>query len=102
MRLLLATILALLGLAAPAAAASINDNTIGTATNGEIASYYQEKGFQYPIIVQFPEANRKTVQEMQNIPIRMAGRTGPMRWARSSPGATGSGVRCSGWERPTR
>src|SRR5262249_20729247 len=26
-------------------------NTINTATNGTIASYYQEKGFQYPILV---------------------------------------------------
>lgn len=42
-------------------------NTIGTATNGSIASYYQEKGFQYPIVVQVPENQRKTVSEMQGL-----------------------------------
>lgn len=41
--------------------------TIGTATNGTIATYYQEKGFQYPIIVQVPEARRKTVEGMSNL-----------------------------------
>ena len=45
-------------------------NTIGTATNGTISSYYQEKGFQYPIMVQMPESARKTVAEMQNLVIR--------------------------------
>jgi HAE1 family hydrophobic/amphiphilic exporter-1 len=44
-------------------------NTLNTATNGTIASYYQERGFQYPIIVQMPEAERKTVTAMQNLPI---------------------------------
>lgn len=48
-------------------------NTIGTATNGTIASYYQEKGFQYPIVVQLPETRRKTVDELKNIVIRPAG-----------------------------
>lgn len=44
--------------------------TINTATNGSIASYYQENGFQYPIIVQVPEAERKTVQEMKNLVVK--------------------------------
>ncbi|MCC6485231.1 MAG: efflux RND transporter permease subunit [Armatimonadetes bacterium] len=44
--------------------------TIGTATNGTIASYYQEEGFQYPIIVQLPENKRKTVPELLNLAIR--------------------------------
>jgi len=47
-------------------------NTISTATNGDIASYYQEKGFQYPIIVQVQEKSRKTVAEMENLVIRPA------------------------------
>ncbi len=51
-------------------------SAINTATNGSIASYYQEKGFQYPIIVQFPEADRKTIEEMRNIPLRSALRPG--------------------------
>ena len=42
-------------------------NTISTATNGDIASYYQEAGFQYPIVVQVPEAQRKTVGDMLNL-----------------------------------
>jgi hydrophobic/amphiphilic exporter-1 (mainly G- bacteria), HAE1 family len=42
---------------------------INTATNGTIASYYQEAGFQYPIIVQVPEAHRKTVSEMLRLPL---------------------------------
>jgi HAE1 family hydrophobic/amphiphilic exporter-1 len=45
-------------------------NTINTATNGSIASYYQEKGFQYPIIVQMPEATRKTVADLENMEIK--------------------------------
>lgn len=44
-------------------------NTLNTATNGDIATYYQEKGYQYPIIVQLPEAVRKTVPEMAAMPI---------------------------------
>ncbi|MCE5215642.1 efflux RND transporter permease subunit [bacterium] len=42
-------------------------NTINTATNGSIASYYQESGFQYPIIVQVPEGKRKTVEDMLHL-----------------------------------
>jgi HAE1 family hydrophobic/amphiphilic exporter-1 len=42
-------------------------DTLSTATNGSIASYYQEKGFQYPIIVQVPEHSRKSVAEMSNL-----------------------------------
>jgi HAE1 family hydrophobic/amphiphilic exporter-1 len=42
-------------------------NTLNTATNGTITTYYQESGFQYPIIVQVPEAQRKTVPELQNL-----------------------------------
>jgi HAE1 family hydrophobic/amphiphilic exporter-1 len=44
-------------------------DTIGAATNGQISSYYQEQGFQYPIIVQLPESSRKTVDELKNLAI---------------------------------
>jgi HAE1 family hydrophobic/amphiphilic exporter-1 len=44
-------------------------NLVNTATNGSIASYYQEHGFQYPIIVQLPEATRKTVAAMAQMPL---------------------------------
>ena len=58
--------------------------TIGAATNGTIASYYQENGFQYPIQVQLPEAKRKTVDELLNLslsPSLLAG-------ANAAPGAS--------------
>jgi HAE1 family hydrophobic/amphiphilic exporter-1 len=42
-------------------------NTLNTATNGTIASYYQEKGFQYPIIVDLPQNERKTVAQLKDI-----------------------------------
>lgn len=45
-------------------------NTINTATRGTISSYYQENGFQYPIIVQLPEARRKTVPELLSLKIK--------------------------------
>jgi len=45
-------------------------NTVNTATVGSIASYFQEKGFQYPILVQIPEADRKTIDTMSNLMVR--------------------------------
>lgn len=45
-------------------------DTISTATNGDIASYYQESGFQYPIIVQLPESERKTIDKMKDIIVK--------------------------------
>jgi len=44
-------------------------DALNTATNGSIATYYQEEGFQYPIIVQLPEADRKTVDAMSDLVI---------------------------------
>ena len=54
---------------------SFNDiaDTINTATNGSTASYYQEKGFQYPIIVQLPESERKTVDKMKDMIVKPSG-----------------------------
>jgi HAE1 family hydrophobic/amphiphilic exporter-1 len=43
--------------------------TINMATTGTIASYYQEGGFQYPIMVQVAEAKRRTVEDLQNLTI---------------------------------
>lgn len=45
-------------------------DTINTATNGTISTYYQEKGFQYPIIVQVPERERKTVPAMSDLIVK--------------------------------
>ncbi|MBI3948047.1 MAG: efflux RND transporter permease subunit [Armatimonadetes bacterium] len=47
-------------------------NAINTATNGTVASYYQEEGFQYPIIVILPEAKRKAVRDLLNLPVSPA------------------------------
>ncbi len=44
--------------------------TLNTATSGAIASYYQEGGFQYPIMVQFKEDRRKTLDDLKNIVVR--------------------------------
>ena len=42
---------------------------LNTATNGQLSSYYQEGGFQYPIYVQLPENTRKTIPDLLNLPI---------------------------------
>ncbi len=53
-------------------------SAIGTATNGSVASYFQDAGFQYPIIVQFPASERKSVESLASLPVRtaFAGRPG--------------------------
>jgi HAE1 family hydrophobic/amphiphilic exporter-1 len=50
---------------------SFNDiaTTINAATNGSLASYYQEQGYQYPIYVQLPESYRKSVEALLDLPI---------------------------------
>ncbi len=42
-------------------------DTLSTATNGTTSTYFQEQGFQYPIIVQVPEIDRKTIGGMANL-----------------------------------
>lgn len=44
--------------------------TINSATNGNIASYFQENGYQYPILVQLPADRRKTVDSLLSLPLR--------------------------------
>jgi HAE1 family hydrophobic/amphiphilic exporter-1 len=64
---------------------SYNDiaTAIDTSTNGNLASYYQELGFQYPIYVQVPEAQRKTGPQLMTMPITPSN-------ANSSPSVNGS------------
>jgi HAE1 family hydrophobic/amphiphilic exporter-1 len=50
-------------------------DTINIATNGAISSYYQEAGFQYPIIVQVPERRRKTVEDMLSLIVTPSGQS---------------------------
>jgi HAE1 family hydrophobic/amphiphilic exporter-1 len=47
--------------------------TISTATNGTITSYYHEGGFQYPIIVQVPEGQRRSVAALKNLVVNPSG-----------------------------
>jgi HAE1 family hydrophobic/amphiphilic exporter-1 len=44
-------------------------NALNTATNGALSTYYQDGGYQYPIYVQVPEGQRKTVAELSDLPI---------------------------------
>ena len=49
---------------------------LNTATNGTLSSYYQENGFQYPIYVQVPVNQRKSIQELLRLPITPTAKTG--------------------------
>jgi HAE1 family hydrophobic/amphiphilic exporter-1 len=42
-------------------------NTIDTATNGTLSSYYRENGFEYNVQVQLPENRRKTIDQMKDL-----------------------------------
>ena len=44
-------------------------SALNTSTNGALSSYYQEGGFQYPIYVQLPEADRKSAAALLDLPI---------------------------------
>ncbi|MBS1700317.1 MAG: efflux RND transporter permease subunit [Armatimonadetes bacterium] len=50
---------------------SFNDvaSVISSSTSGKLSSYYQEKGFQYPIYVQVPEDKRQTIEQLENLPV---------------------------------
>lgn len=51
-------------------------DAVGTATNGTLAGYYQEKGFQYPIYVQSPVDRRRTLDSLRQLPITIPGSNG--------------------------
>lgn len=46
-------------------------DTLSTATKGEVASYFQEGGYQYPIQVEFPEEYRRTVPRLLELPVKL-------------------------------
>lgn len=48
---------------------------IRTATNGSLATYYQDGGYQYPIYVQVPVERRRSVEDLKNLPIKPSGTT---------------------------
>ena len=43
--------------------------TLSASTGGAVAGYYLEKGYQYPIYVILPEANRKSKEALVNLPL---------------------------------
>jgi len=43
---------------------------IGTSTNGTLATYFQEAGFQYPIYVQVPADRRASLEDLRRIPVK--------------------------------
>lgn len=51
-------------------------SALNASTSGALSSYYQEKGFQYPIYVQLPEADRKSVERLLELPISPSLRPG--------------------------
>lgn len=61
---------------------SFNDiaQIVNSATNGSLATYYQDGGFQYPIYVRMPEDSRKSIDALMALPI-------PVKSASLTPGA---------------
>ncbi len=43
--------------------------TLSTATSGQLSSYYQENGFQYPIYVQVPMDKRLSIEQLEKLPV---------------------------------
>jgi HAE1 family hydrophobic/amphiphilic exporter-1 len=43
--------------------------TAGVNGSSSVPTYYQELGYEYPILIQQPEATRKTVAEMESMPV---------------------------------
>ncbi len=51
-------------------------SAINSSTNGTLTTYFQDNGFQYPIYVQIPEAQRESVEDLLNIPVKRNPNTG--------------------------
>lgn len=43
--------------------------TLSASTNGQLSTYYQEAGFQYPIIVQVPQTMRLSIEQLSQLPV---------------------------------
>ena len=50
---------------------SFNDiaNTLSSATIGQLSTYFQENGFQYPIYVQVPQQLRLSIDQLARLPV---------------------------------
>ncbi|CAN5570917.1 efflux RND transporter permease subunit [soil metagenome] len=44
-------------------------STLNASTSGQLSSYFQENGFQYPIYVQVPENLRTTPEQLKELPV---------------------------------
>ncbi len=44
-------------------------HTLAASTNGQLSTYYQENGFQYPIYVQVPLGARSSVDQLLRLPV---------------------------------
>jgi HAE1 family hydrophobic/amphiphilic exporter-1 len=49
---------------------------IEAGTNGTLSTYYQEGGFQYPILVQIPIGERRQLEDLRNLPVKLNVQTG--------------------------
>ena len=47
-------------------------SAIGASTNGTLSTYFQEDGFQYPIYVQLPVEERRSIDELKQIPVKQS------------------------------
>jgi hydrophobic/amphiphilic exporter-1 (mainly G- bacteria), HAE1 family len=65
-------------------------NTIDTATSGTIASYMQINGTQYPIIVQLPPNQRRSLQSVLSLQIPIANLPGSTTGSVANGAATGA------------
>jgi hydrophobic/amphiphilic exporter-1 (mainly G- bacteria), HAE1 family len=65
-------------------------NTIDTATSGTIASYMQINGTQYPIIVQLPPAQRRSLQSVLSLQIPLSNLPGATTGSVANGAATGA------------
>jgi HAE1 family hydrophobic/amphiphilic exporter-1 len=65
-------------------------STLNTATNGSLSSYYQEGGYQYPIYVQVPMEQRRTIDQILNLPVASGTSGGTGGAGRQSSPTSGS------------
>lgn len=49
---------------------------INASTNGTLSTYFQEDGFQYPIYVQLPVQDRRTIEDLVRVPVKINPTTG--------------------------
>jgi HAE1 family hydrophobic/amphiphilic exporter-1 len=47
-------------------------SAIRGSTNGILSTYYQEGGYQYPIYVQIPVENRRSIEDLKKLPIKLS------------------------------